>query len=315
MADFLTRLAERALGLAPTIQPVLPSLFAPGAPPIDSAAIETEIEAAVEQHAPRRPRPRRGVFATPDDEAADDEPAASSPPVDRHSSPRPQQSARAATIEPLAGTSQESALRPDERHRIGVEPAAERTAQALNIPLARTPAAAEPRATSPAASIERAADRAIHRIEPIDSAAPGDDGPSTRVPLDAAQPPEAPRPRPAEDRTPRVQPRQERTTLLPAPPAQPTTIRPAQRERAEGLPTVAPIIRETRERATTGGQSALSASEQPAAPPTQHIHVSIGRIDVRAVTPTAPPAPRPSAPSAPKMSLDDYLRAQKGGRR
>jgi len=45
---------------------------------------------------------------------------------------------------------------------------------------------------------------------------------------------------------------------------------------------------------------------QPPAPPT--IHVTIGRIEVRA---TQPPAPvRRSAPTASTMSLEDYLRSR-----
>jgi hypothetical protein len=47
-------------------------------------------------------------------------------------------------------------------------------------------------------------------------------------------------------------------------------------------------------------------------PPT--IEVTIGRIEVRAVTPPAPPPQPRQRQSPPKMSLDDYLRAQSGGR-
>ncbi|HLG14198.1 MAG TPA: hypothetical protein VJH03_06810 [Blastocatellia bacterium] len=41
------------------------------------------------------------------------------------------------------------------------------------------------------------------------------------------------------------------------------------------------------------------------------IRVTIGRIDVRAVSPPQPPA-QETAPPAPRMSLDDYLRQQNG---
>jgi hypothetical protein len=43
------------------------------------------------------------------------------------------------------------------------------------------------------------------------------------------------------------------------------------------------------------------------------IRVSIGRIDVRAVTEPAPQT-RPQKPTAPRLSLDDYLRMRAGGR-
>jgi hypothetical protein len=46
------------------------------------------------------------------------------------------------------------------------------------------------------------------------------------------------------------------------------------------------------------------------------IEVTIGRIEVRALTPpAAPPPPQRERHEPPKMSLDDYLRAQGGGRR
>lgn len=45
------------------------------------------------------------------------------------------------------------------------------------------------------------------------------------------------------------------------------------------------------------------------------IEVTIGRIEVRALTPPAPPpAPSRQRQAPPKMSLDDYLRAQGGGK-
>ncbi|HEX7318192.1 MAG TPA: hypothetical protein VF297_30085 [Pyrinomonadaceae bacterium] len=45
------------------------------------------------------------------------------------------------------------------------------------------------------------------------------------------------------------------------------------------------------------------------------IEVTIGRIEVRAVTPPAPPpTPQRRRQEPPKMSLDDYLRAHSGGR-
>lgn len=61
-----------------------------------------------------------------------------------------------------------------------------------------------------------------------------------------------------------------------------------------------------------------TSATQPEVPEAPSIRVTIGRIDVRAVLPPAPPvppAPRPRPQSAAKMSLDDYLRARRGGRR
>jgi hypothetical protein len=57
----------------------------------------------------------------------------------------------------------------------------------------------------------------------------------------------------------------------------------------------------------------IPARREEAHSTTPTIRVTIGRIDVRAVTP--PPLPAlETAPLAPGMSLDDYLRRQTGGR-
>jgi hypothetical protein len=59
----------------------------------------------------------------------------------------------------------------------------------------------------------------------------------------------------------------------------------------------------------------LSAPVSEAASSTPTIRVTIGRIDVRAITPPAPP-PRPKqARPGPTLSLDDYARQRKGGER
>ncbi|MEP7343058.1 MAG: hypothetical protein ABI977_35350 [Acidobacteriota bacterium] len=58
-------------------------------------------------------------------------------------------------------------------------------------------------------------------------------------------------------------------------------------------------------------QSSNKAIGDQAAPV---IRVTIGRIDVRAVTQAPPPARR-ATPPAPKLSLEDYLRSRNGGKR
>jgi hypothetical protein len=60
--------------------------------------------------------------------------------------------------------------------------------------------------------------------------------------------------------------------------------------------------------------SVREGSAQAAAPPPT-IEVTIGRIEVRAVTPPVPPPQQRVRESPPKMSLDDYLRANSGGRK
>jgi hypothetical protein len=62
--------------------------------------------------------------------------------------------------------------------------------------------------------------------------------------------------------------------------------------------------------AATPAVSLLQPS--PKEPPA--IHVTIGRVEVRAMMPAAQVKPPPER-SAPKMSLDDYLRSRNGGQR
>ena len=85
----------------------------------------------------------------------------------------------------------------------------------------------------------------------------------------------------------------------------------SQTPRATPSADVRPLtqVRPAIAQAATTNTQAREANTQP---PT--IEVTIGRIEVRAVTPPAPPPPR-QRQSPPKMSLDDYLRAQSGGRR
>ncbi|MET0646927.1 MAG: hypothetical protein ABW208_09930 [Pyrinomonadaceae bacterium] len=58
--------------------------------------------------------------------------------------------------------------------------------------------------------------------------------------------------------------------------------------------------------------TARESGAQSTPPPI--IEVTIGRIEVRAVTPPAAPPPQRERQAPPKMSLDDYLRAHGGGR-
>jgi hypothetical protein len=45
------------------------------------------------------------------------------------------------------------------------------------------------------------------------------------------------------------------------------------------------------------------------------VHVTIGRIEVRAITPLSPPAPSAApAQPGPQLSLDDYLKQRSGER-
>jgi len=94
-----------------------------------------------------------------------------------------------------------------------------------------------------------------------------------------------------------------RTVLPPAPrevPEPPGPSRPA----ATAFPAAAPPVPHPRR----GRQQVDEAGAAPA----PVVHVTIERIDVRAVPPPAAPAARP-APAPRLMTLEEYLR-QRGGR-
>ena len=111
--------------------------------------------------------------------------------------------------------------------------------------------------------------------------------------------------------------------LRPSPPGLLAPSLPVTSARDDAPALSTRVARDDAESVATGGAMRLrprvelparadddGASKREAAPT---IHVSIGRIEVRAV---APPAPQPApARPAPAMSLDEYLRAHNGGRR
>jgi hypothetical protein len=104
--------------------------------------------------------------------------------------------------------------------------------------------------------------------------------------------------------------RESRTALEPANPRpEPTPVetpRPATPATVVVQPHVTPAPR-----AEPAGPALAGRAATPKPAPT--IQVTIGRIEVRAVPPPAPPPKQRSAP--PVMSLDDYLRQRDGGRR
>jgi hypothetical protein len=80
-----------------------------------------------------------------------------------------------------------------------------------------------------------------------------------------------------------------------------------------GRPASASIVVQPRVTAAQATELATQVASEPippAAPPT--IRVTIGRVEVRAMLPPTPPA-RQTSRTAPSLSLDEYLRARRGG--
>jgi hypothetical protein len=268
---------------------VLLSLFAPGAPLVDRAAEEeTEREAALEDRRTRRQDSTRATDSKP--LAADMESAASpAPPSLIDPSRRP-------TIMRASQPAVQSHNRSEARDTPSARPTAEATP-------AHDPAPAEPTAHGEKTLDSR--DRSPPALQPVSKIAPATrQADTTIIPfepqptLELPQPDQSAIPQALVTSALTLLVRANQATASTPPPIQPTMIRPVERDRAK------PSDRETREQAMPSTQS-----------PTQHIHVSIGRIEVRASMPPPQPTPRPTTPSAPKMSLDDYLRSQNGERR
>jgi len=91
-------------------------------------------------------------------------------------------------------------------------------------------------------------------------------------------------------------------------PLEPNPTAAAADERAPLLPRR--IATTTSSRPPLADNVAL-AGNSPAAEPA--VHITIGRVEVRATVSTAPPAPRPHAEDKPTLSLGDYLK-RGGGR-
>jgi hypothetical protein len=286
MADFITRLAERALGVAPVVQPLIPSMFAPE-PISHSTGLEWDSETStslgdlgwprarsVQETLPARDapteRPADPAMAQQEDQS--DDALSSGTPESR---PRPSHLGESASSERGAMTGKEDQqgsprttarhpqtspeIRPATLHR--TEPGPKRRGLPLGPP-----------------SAEDESDEAVFRplgtlldrgqgetLPPVPS-------PGAQASLDAS-----------EDAPPPVAPRMIRPQL------------DGYLERGPQEPRVAP-----------------AESSAPA------IRVTIGRIEVRAITspPPMPPAQRtmPTRPG-PELSLDDYLKQHNGRQR
>jgi hypothetical protein len=211
------------------------------------------------------------------------------------------------------------------------QPTAIEQRESLRVPVPPAPPSA------PAATIARTA----AAISPQPTAIEQDELPRAQEPLSIAVAPDAP-PRPpdviAESTTEMAEPHRPRSAV--AKPLEPAAIPPlpaSERRRGRRTPETQPQNFQTsKPPAITTRQVVIDEPPLPQAPieaslplhrptprarldervietaaeePPPSIHVTIGRVEVRAAAPP-PPEPLP-APSKPRVSLDDYLRAQK----
>lgn len=269
MADLLTRIAERALGLAPTVQPIIAPMFAPGLPLAgEHVAGSLAGDAALGE--------QLGVLEAPEQEHIQ--------------APAHRLGQMAAPQPPLV----------PRRHE---EPGGVTYVDSM-VPLT-TNRRNDPPPFKPEPPVVHSVDSPSvqHQLE-------------RRFTLDADEQGIGPNIEPLLV----LQPQQYNGSAVPGQPEasqtpQQLTLGPTKSGVQQAL---API--EIRSEAVQA-QSTLAAKPSSAAVPEPEpsaptIRVSIGRIDVRAVTPPAPSAPRPAAMRpGPALSLDEYLKQQKGGRR
>jgi hypothetical protein len=176
----------------------------------------------------------------------------------------------------------------------GEEPEVARATEAR--PLEPRRAAAEVPATGPAA--QPTSGELPPRVTDVEEALHG----APRVPPSPATPAvEAPERRGARSSTPA--PPEARTTSQAAPPPAAARVEPAG-ERAAALV-----------RPTTRRRTAAPAAPSHVATELPPVRVTIGRIEVRAVTPPAQTPPRPAPRGPAPLSLDDYLEQRRSGRR
>jgi hypothetical protein len=309
MGDFLTRLAERTLGVAPVVQPLIAPVFAPE-PTGHSPDLEWDSEATtssddldrVQAPSVETPPPRDAPTGRPEDTAMGQQENRSN--VAPTTSKRLQRTSdtQPEPHRPAEPASAERRIIPTQEDQQNLSPGTPRRRQ-------RTPDRPEPFHPAKSGPTRRDVDTASsHRVLP-------EDLPSDPSAAEGASDQAIPRPI-------RTLVEQDRGATLPpqpspsmqgsileseAPldhPAPPDTLLVAPR-------TILPQLNGHVERGPW--ETRVAAPEPPA--PT--IRVAIGRIEVRAITPPpTPPAQRatPARPG-PTLSLDDYLKQRNGGQR
>ena len=343
MSDFLSRLVERAMGKMPVVQPRLLSRYeaGPGVPGVRGQALEeppgpdvTPAPTRPEQPAlgertlesppavrvaaptPDAPRPERPSAKAESKQAAPSRPdvrphqppelkpptdARRASPTDAPRLPGVEARSRLPASKPPTGRvppRDETGARPTRRVRGDTGPLAEPSVRpamsAVRSPTQRGPGEGppprRPSETSPAQAVRDSDDDADSPTQRGPGEGPPPRRPSETSPAQAV--------RDSDDDADR--------SLHPA-------VTAVLEDRAEQPPPIDGDFRHPANRLASPGVETRTHATSPAAgEPT--IKVTIGRIEVRAVTPPAQPA-KPKKPTAPRLSLDDYLRRRDEERR
>jgi hypothetical protein len=340
MSDFVTRLAERTLGAAPVVQPLIAPRFSPG--PADHL-IEPQGEPATMPEVPdRTPRPRtppNTPMLAPDEAEAQNEESDTSitPPSGAPDGAAARESSPLETgMESMQEDRQTSSSAPPRPLARAPEPGSRTLLSGESVPSGRQDfpdrgprrksrtTIADGRNPLPELQFESA-----HRVESAPARRGVEESPRRLVAegptLDSFVSEDVPG-RAMLHSTMALAERARVTVEAPALPSgtgDPLETRevtskfeivPAHRAAQGAAPVIVPrIVRHQPDKRQENslGEAHVLAPEPPA--PT--IKVAIGRIEVRAVTPPAPAQRETPAKPGPLLSLDDYLTQRNGGYR
>ena len=291
MTDFLTRLAERSLGIASVVTPLQPPMFAPGSLLAAGAPQETPTEEEALESAEPEQSPRfRPVLAVSkgDEEGRRDTTGTLFP-------------SRISLVAPSTALPEEPPP-----HLFDTQPGVPRRelARVVEPPTAFSPSVS-PRTLRPASAPVREEDG-----KPVPAA----------VMTPSAQPYEADQQHGHDRSASRVSPLPETHTAALTSEQRatqgtqdtPRVIGPHVALETAPTPSLERVPTPSVAAGAFPGDQPRTAQEPAPTAPT--IRVSIGRIEVRAIMPPAPPAQRtPPARPRPQLSLEDYLQRH-GGR-
>ena len=294
MTDLLASLVDRALDRAPVLERRRPALFERGEGAVFSEGLQVEKAASLEEDEivvesqPPAPGPKHFIDnASPRLSSHDDEPEVQ--PLDT----RPPQRRRSHVADAIA----------DEKENAPASVASVKERSEPAKPEARSDREVgpvikkvEPITVSPQRLIETIVERRIER-EIVEQKAK--DKPAIEEADTLVQSPKLGK-NPPETGGAQLKPHVKTAARSLRPPQEQTNITPIKQQKP--APRVDPVPRAR----TTSRAEPKQNSIQP--PPV--IHVTIGRVEVRATKPSA--RPRATQPAGPKLSLEDYLRSRGG---
>jgi hypothetical protein len=303
MRDYLSRLAGRVRHATPVLQPLLPSFFEPAGvgvsprPPVEQSDIEQSSVAEI-RAAPAQATPAAGV---PSRTSTLDSPSiVSDEPAQKRQFERPVRTfvgdaLQAARTQPQKVIPPSSDL--DEPSTTFTHPKAEPSVQRVRL-RSREERKSDRQAAFPPGSEDRLP------APPVTPATRATPQPNRAV---VALSPSPPPPKPKDSSSDPIRPsivREEAASPVNLP--RPFEIPSVEPVNLQAITSAKPVASGP---STSSGLKPAETQTKPASPAsmTPEIHVTIGRIEVRAIS---SPAPVQAPPRKPELSLDDYLRTR-----